>query len=111
MEKMDRVRFIKERSKDVASAILKNVEHEVMVQKVVRMIGWVAPSTGWMRLNTDGALRETQGWLRQVGSCVIAMAAGVVALSLILESVLLHWPSFGEYSIVSILHGGRRLRD
>lgn len=32
-----------------------------MVQRVERMIGWVAPSTGWMRLNTDGASRGNPG--------------------------------------------------
>ncbi|CAA7028167.1 unnamed protein product [Microthlaspi erraticum] len=57
----DRVRFIKDQSKEVTQAIEKCNAQNIKPARVDRMIAWVPPEVGWIKLNTDGASRGNPG--------------------------------------------------
>lgn len=57
----DRVRFIKESSKEVTKTHLNVGERTHTAERIERQIAWVAPSEGWVKLNTDGALHGNPG--------------------------------------------------
>ncbi|KAG7571880.1 Ribonuclease H-like superfamily [Arabidopsis suecica] len=65
----DRVRFIKDLSKDVWAAHKKVSGSLSQVVRVERMIAWIPPMVGWFKLNTDGASHGNPG---------LATAGGVV---------------------------------
>ncbi|KAG7568097.1 Ribonuclease H domain [Arabidopsis thaliana x Arabidopsis arenosa] len=57
----DRVRFIKDLSKEVAVANVASGSKASRTGRVERRIGLVKPQSGWVKLNTDGASRGNPG--------------------------------------------------
>lgn len=58
----DRVKFVKEKAREVTLAYAKACKHvRSNTVRVERLIAWTRPSSGWLKLNTDGASRGNQG--------------------------------------------------
>ncbi|CAA7059955.1 unnamed protein product [Microthlaspi erraticum] len=57
----DRVKFVKDIAKEVASAYTKTTNTGGMAQRVERQIAWQPPIQGWWKVNTDGTSRGNPG--------------------------------------------------
>ncbi|KAG7552028.1 Reverse transcriptase domain [Arabidopsis thaliana x Arabidopsis arenosa] len=57
----DRVRFIKDRAKEVLDERVANGGASARPVRVEKLVGWVAPVSGWCKLNTDGASHGNPG--------------------------------------------------
>ncbi|KAG7578919.1 Reverse transcriptase domain [Arabidopsis thaliana x Arabidopsis arenosa] len=57
----DRVRFIRDVSKEIVMANASSSMRRGVEPRVERMIGWEAPGTGWIKINTDGASHGNPG--------------------------------------------------
>ncbi|CAA7038516.1 unnamed protein product [Microthlaspi erraticum] len=57
----DRVKFIKDKAKEVAAAHVKGAGDGMRRQRVERHIAWKPPMQDWWKINTDGASRGNPG--------------------------------------------------
>ncbi|KAG7534372.1 Endonuclease/exonuclease/phosphatase superfamily [Arabidopsis thaliana x Arabidopsis arenosa] len=57
----DRVRFVKDISKEVYTAHVTASGKDKEAGRVERMVSWLPPSDGWVKLNTDGASHGNPG--------------------------------------------------
>lgn len=57
----DRVRFVKDVSKDMHQAYASSTMGNQEVVRMTRQIAWVPPSGDWVKLNTDGASHGNPG--------------------------------------------------